>query len=472
MAVIEFDSVSKSFRMDRDRRPRAFQELFIGLLRRKRRERDARDLFWALRDVSFKIEAGESVGLVGSNGAGKSTALKLISRIIQPNSGSVRVNGRVTALLELGAGFHPELSGRDNIFLNGTVMGLSRRQINTKLDEIIEFADIGDFVDSPVRTYSKGMRMRLAFSVVSQLQPDVLLIDEALAVGDAQFQQKCAQFLRTFTARGGTLVLVSHSVFAVSGLCANAIVLEKGRQSFLGSATDAVEHYLQLVANDEQEKNSAEAAAYAFAMEKLAESQQITAESSVDPEADEPETDSERDSDPSAPDDTHDDRSQPGEVSIDPLRGRPAGFNNVRLRSSIGQPPISDQPAVVETEVISTVDESGLTWSIVFYTADGLAAVAGDQTENGNLVRVRRGVNRLTASFDRLPLRPGMFTLRMALTNRANGSIVGLHGFDTPATPFTVERDALDTRLTFLGGQPSLLNLSIHGWSIVQESGV
>lgn len=228
MAVIEFDTVSKTFRMDRERRPRAFQELFISLLRRQRREREARDLFWALRDVSFKIEAGESVGLVGSNGAGKSTALKLISRIIQPNSGSVRVNGRVTALLELGAGFHPELSGRDNIFLNGTVMGLSRKQINFKLDEIIEFADIGDFIDVPVKDYSSGMQARLGFSVAAHLDPQIVLVDEALSVGDQAFQQKCNERMLQMRRAGITMLYVSHSLESVEQVCQRAIWLDKG----------------------------------------------------------------------------------------------------------------------------------------------------------------------------------------------------------------------------------------------------
>lgn len=243
MAVIEFDSVSKSFRMDRDRRPRAFQELFIGLLRRKRRERDARDLFWALRDVSFKIEAGESVGLVGSNGAGKSTALKLISRIIQPNSGSVRVNGRVTALLELGAGFHPELSGRDNIFLNGTVMGLSRRQINTKLDEIIEFADIGDFIDVPVKDYSSGMQARLGFSVAAHLDPQIVLVDEALSVGDQAFQQKCNERMLQMRRAGVTMLYVSHSLESVEQICQRAIWLDKGNLRLDDSAQRVASAY-------------------------------------------------------------------------------------------------------------------------------------------------------------------------------------------------------------------------------------
>lgn len=228
MPVIEFQSVSKKFRMDRER-PRAFQELFISLLRRGQRERKEAGVFWALRDVSFRIEAGETVGLVGSNGAGKSTALKLISRIIQPSVGSVHVDGRVSALLELGAGFHPELSGRDNIFLNGTVMGMSRRTIDYKLDEIIEFADIGEFIDVPVKDYSSGMQARLGFAVAVHLDPQIVLVDEALSVGDQAFQQKCNERMLEMRRAGVTMLYVSHSLDSVEQVCRRAIWLDRGR---------------------------------------------------------------------------------------------------------------------------------------------------------------------------------------------------------------------------------------------------
>ncbi len=229
--VIEFQNVTKTFRMERGG-PRAFQEVFVNLFPKNKRAAPKpalrSDTFWALRDVSFKIEPGDTVGLVGANGAGKSTALKLISRIIQPNSGSVIVNGRVTALLELGAGFHPELSGRDNIFLNGTVMGLSRKQIQHKLDEIIEFADIGEYIDEPVKDYSSGMQARLGFAVAVSLDPQVLLIDEALAVGDQAFQQKCSERMLQMRRKGVTMLYVSHNLESVEQICKRALWLEHG----------------------------------------------------------------------------------------------------------------------------------------------------------------------------------------------------------------------------------------------------
>ncbi|MDW8292938.1 MAG: ABC transporter ATP-binding protein, partial [Anaerolineae bacterium] len=231
--AIEFDHVSKVFRLDRDR-PRSFQEWFIGLARRRKREVQE---FWALRDVSFTIGRGEHVGLIGANGAGKSTTLKLISRILQPTSGRVRVNGRVTALLELGAGFHPDLTGRENIMLNGAVMGLTSREIRKKIDQIVEFAEIGDFIDVPVRDYSSGMYLRLAFSAAAHLDPEILLLDEVFAVGDQAFQQRSQERIQELRKRGITILFVSHSMEAVLQTCKRAIWLEKGRVRAVGDAS-------------------------------------------------------------------------------------------------------------------------------------------------------------------------------------------------------------------------------------------
>ncbi|MCL5994580.1 MAG: ABC transporter ATP-binding protein [Chloroflexi bacterium] len=223
--AIQFSHVSKFFRLDRDK-PRAFQELFISFVRRRKIKRAQE--FWALKDVSFNVERGETVGLIGSNGSGKSTSLKLITRIISPTAGTVSVNGRVTALLELGAGFHPELSGRDNIFLNGTVMGLSRKEIEYKADSIIEFAELQDFIDVPVKNYSSGMYARLGFSVSVHLDPDILLVDEVLSVGDQSFQQKCNERMLKLRRKGVTILFVSHDLDAVWRLCSRAIWLDHG----------------------------------------------------------------------------------------------------------------------------------------------------------------------------------------------------------------------------------------------------
>lgn len=199
--------------------------------------------FWALRGISFCIQKGETVGIIGSNGSGKSTLLQMICGTLNPTEGSVSVNGRVAALLELGSGFNPEFTGRENVYLNAAVLGLSREEINEKFDQIEEFADIGDFIDRPVKTYSSGMYVRLAFAVVAHVDADVLIIDEALAVGDAFFTQKCMRFLRDFKARG-TLVFVSHDTAAVVNLCDKVVWIDRGKLIAVGDPKEISEDYL------------------------------------------------------------------------------------------------------------------------------------------------------------------------------------------------------------------------------------
>jgi ABC-type polysaccharide/polyol phosphate transport system ATPase subunit len=202
------------------------------------------DDFWALRDVSMTLRRGEVVGLIGSNGAGKSTLLKVIGRVLRPTRGRVRVYGRVAPLLEFGAGFHPELTGRENVFLNGAILGISRAQMQAKFDQIVDFADMRDFVDAPLRTYSSGMVARLGFAVATDVEPDVLIIDEVLSVGDAAFQQKSAERIQGFRATGATILLVSHNLAMVESMCDRAIWLDHGRILAEGTANSVVHQYL------------------------------------------------------------------------------------------------------------------------------------------------------------------------------------------------------------------------------------
>jgi lipopolysaccharide transport system ATP-binding protein len=201
--------------------------------------------FTALQDVSFAIKKGESVGIIGRNGSGKSTLLQLVCGILKPTSGEVQVNGRISALLELGSGFNPEFTGRENIYFQGAVMGFSERQMNERIGDIIAFADIGEFIDQPIRTYSSGMSVRLAFAVIAHVDADILIVDEALSVGDAFFTQKCMRFLRNFM-RTGTVLFVSHDTNAILNLCNTAILLNKGRVSLVGTPKDVVMTYMQL----------------------------------------------------------------------------------------------------------------------------------------------------------------------------------------------------------------------------------
>jgi lipopolysaccharide transport system ATP-binding protein len=204
----------------------------------------SREAFKALDDVSFEIRRGDRVGIIGRNGAGKSTLLKILSRVVEPTAGRIELRGRISSLLEVGTGFHPELTGRENIFLNGAVLGMSRRETASKLDEIIAFAEVEKFVDTPVKFYSSGMYVRLAFSVSAHLDPDVLILDEVLAVGDVKFQQKCMEKMRSIASEGRTLLFVSHSAQSINQLCQTAIWLDHGRVAALGDSSEVVQAYL------------------------------------------------------------------------------------------------------------------------------------------------------------------------------------------------------------------------------------
>ncbi|WP_322548017.1 ABC transporter ATP-binding protein [Stenotrophomonas geniculata] len=234
--VIQVNGVGKSYHMYERPSHRLWQAL-AG--KRKSFYKD----FWALRDVSFSVRRGQTVGIVGRNGSGKSTLLQMIAGTLNPTEGSIQVKGRVAALLELGSGFNPEFTGRENVYLNATILGLSRAQIDQRLESILAFADIGEFIDQPVRSYSSGMSVRLAFAVIAHVDADILIIDEALAVGDAFFSQKCMRFLREFQ-KNGTLLFVSHDAAAVTNLCENAVWLQNGRMRLSGTSQEVVEAYM------------------------------------------------------------------------------------------------------------------------------------------------------------------------------------------------------------------------------------
>jgi len=221
----------------------------MSIFRKKKYHQD----FYALNDVSFEIEQGETVGIIGKNGSGKSTLLKIITGVLTPTSGSVKVNGRVSALLELGAGFNPELSGIENVYFNGMIMGYSKKEMDEKLDDILSFADIGDFVNQPVKMYSSGMFVRLAFSVATNINPDILIVDEALSVGDMFFQAKCMTKMKKMIDDGNvTLLFVSHSMDAVKALCQKSILLSNGKVIMNGKSAEVVEKYFKMRVGSEQ----------------------------------------------------------------------------------------------------------------------------------------------------------------------------------------------------------------------------
>jgi lipopolysaccharide transport system ATP-binding protein len=247
-AVICVEGVGKRYALGERESYRALRDAIAGAItapiERFRRRGEVRPELWALSDVSFELQRGDVLGLIGANGAGKSTLLKILSRITEPTTGRVVLRGRVGSLLEVGTGFHPELTGRENIYLNGTILGMRRAEINAKFDEIVDFSGVEKFLDTPVKRYSSGMQVRLAFAVAAHLQPEILLVDEVLAVGDAEFQQKCLGKMRDVTREGRTVVFVSHNLASVRALCERALVLRGGCLVFDGPTEDAVHQYL------------------------------------------------------------------------------------------------------------------------------------------------------------------------------------------------------------------------------------
>lgn len=216
-------------------------------VRTVREMRSEKEVFWAVKDVSFSVEKGEVVGLIGRNGAGKTTILKIISRITYPTSGEIIMRGRVGSLLEVGTGFHPELTGRENIYMNGAILGMKRAEIDSNFEEIVKFAEMEKFLDTPVKRYSSGMYVRLAFAVAAHLQPEILLVDEVLAVGDAQFQKKCLGKIQDVSRGGKTVLFVSHNMPVVEGLCGRALLIDDGQLKMVGDAHDVIAEYLRML---------------------------------------------------------------------------------------------------------------------------------------------------------------------------------------------------------------------------------
>ncbi len=262
--LIEVDSVWKSFRLYNER-----QRYLKAAVLRGRRSRY--DEFWALSDVSFTVDEGKTFGVVGSNGSGKSTLLKCLTGIIYPEKGKIEVNGRLAALLELGAGFQPELSGRENIFLNGAILGLHRRELEKCYDDIVEFSELGRFIDTPVRNYSSGMVIRLGFAIAAHVNPEILIIDEVLSVGDQAFQKKCIDKVNSFKNQGKTIIVVSHGLNLIEDLCESAIWLDRGHLRASGTSREVIAQY-------QLEKSGAATATNTLAQRSSVKIQTVTLE--------------------------------------------------------------------------------------------------------------------------------------------------------------------------------------------------
>lgn len=364
---IVVDRASRRFRVY-PKAQRTLKDIFVSGGRTR-----ARDV-WALEDVSLRVDPGEAVGLVGRNGSGKTTLLRLLSGIIKPTSGQVDVGGRVASLLELGAGFHPDFTGRENVYLNGSIHGLSRARVREAMDEIVAFAELERFIDLPVRTYSSGMFMRLGFSVAAHIQADVLLLDEVFAVGDEQFQRKCFGKVAEFKGRGGTILFVSHDAQAVERLCDRAVLLRQGRVEFDGETREAIAAYRrQLAADANPEELGAGLREWGSGEARIEEAELLDGD---------------------------------GDARTQFAAGEPV---TVRLV-------VSAEPAVAAPHVsLELRDDGGLV----------LASASHDTAELG--WDAAGGRRELRFEIDRLPLADGRFHLRLALVDAERGRLLHSH---------------------------------------------
>ncbi|MFZ0930357.1 MAG: ABC transporter ATP-binding protein [Syntrophobacteraceae bacterium] len=327
---------------------------------------ESEDIIWAVKDISFEVQEGEVVGIIGRNGAGKSTLLKILSRVTEPTGGRAVIHGRISSLLEVGTGFHPDLTGRENIYMNGTILGMTKREIDRKFDEIVDFSGVEKFLDTPIKRYSSGMQVRLAFSVAAHLEPEILIIDEVLAVGDAEFQKKCLGKMEDVANLGRTVLFVSHQLGAIQRLCARSIVMQEGHRTFDGITTEAISLYLSshsqtkaidgwIALSNAPRRGSGEA--------KFVGYQCIAV---------------------GCPDEHHLYSDEPAEI-------------NVLLRSE------------------STREVDSL--AVTFYDRVGTKLVNADTIALGKSLRLQQGENALSVRIEKLHLNPGLYTIGFWLAN-------------------------------------------------------
>lgn len=433
MPIIQVSHVSKRFRLQADR-ARSFQELALNRFR-KSAVPVAERQFWALRDVSFAVERGETLGIIGSNGSGKSTCLKLLTRILVPTHGTIDVQGRISALLELGAGFHPELTGRENIYINGAVLGLERREMTRRIDDIIAFAELERFVDVPVKFYSSGMYVRLAFAIAINVNPDTLLVDEVLAVGDQSFQDKCMERILALKNRGVTIVFVSHSLDAVRSLCERTIWLDGGVLKEDGLTDMVVGRYLQHV----HDKDEAEALARRE-LERLARAAQLAAEAPT-PSAPQP-TEDASDASSSAPAEPAPSES-PAETAAtdapvpnaDPMApyqrrwgSREAEIVEVSFRDKDGNDRLSlttGEPMTVVVRYAAHQRIAHPMFGLAIHRADGLQINGPNNIFAQFDIAAIEGTGEVRYTIDNLPLLEGTYYLTAALYDTS-----GNHAYD------------------------------------------
>jgi lipopolysaccharide transport system ATP-binding protein len=371
--VIRLEAASVRYRVPQERIG-TFKEYIIRRVQGKLTHRT----FWALNDVSFGVQRGEVFGLIGQNGAGKSTLLKLIARVLQPSKGRVLVAGKVAPLLEMGAGFHPELTGRENIYLNGAMLGNTRREMAKKFNQIVDFAELWDFIDAPIRTYSSGMWARLGFSVATDVDADVLIVDEVLSVGDDSFQRKSTERIEAFREKGVTILLVTHNMALVKKICQRAAWLDQGKLVDIGSVDVVVDRYLQSVRDKENKR--------------------LTEESYDNTER------------------------QWGTKKIE--------ITAVRILDENKQPQhifYTGQPLILEMDYLAREPVESPTFGIALHRQDGLHLTGPNTSLSGLNLGTIRGTGKITYSVPYLPLLPGKYYFSVAATKGDDSEIYDYH---------------------------------------------
>jgi ABC-type polysaccharide/polyol phosphate transport system ATPase subunit len=327
---------------------------------------ETEDIIWAVRDISFEVQKGEVVGIIGRNGAGKSTLLKILSRVTEPTGGRAVIRGRISSLLEVGTGFHPDLTGRENIYMNGTILGMTKREIDRKFDEIVDFSGVEKFLDTPIKRYSSGMQVRLAFSVAAHLEPEILIVDEVLAVGDAEFQKKCLGKMEDVANLGRAVLFVSHQLGAIQRLCARSIVMQEGRLTFDGITSEAVGFYLS----------------------SHSQTKAIDGWTSLS----------------SAP------RRGSGEAKFIGYQCFPVGRpDNHHL--------YSDEPAEINLLLHSESTREVGSLAVTFYDRIGTKLVNADSISLGKSLCLRQGENAISVRIEELHLNPGLYNIGFWLAN-------------------------------------------------------
>lgn len=417
MALVTVRNVSKRFCRDLRRSLRyGLQDLAAEFLPLSRQRPIAlrRDEFWALQDVSFQVGPGEALALLGPNGAGKSTILKMLTGIIRPDAGEIRIQGRVASLIELGTGFNPVLSGRENIYVNAAVLGFDRPYVNKVIDQIIDFADIGDFLDAPVMNYSSGMYVRLAYAIAANLEPDVLLVDEVLAVGDAAFRRKCIRHMKRYVDDGGSLIVVSHTPPLLEIVCNRSIVLSGGQVDYEGSISDGIDRYFTLLGTDSLSSGLGASADGAEQVEQ--------------PSANPAQVEVARSSTP---------------TEIEPLK-----ITGIQVAPEAGDELLTGGTAIVTLDFHAFRPVEGVLWGLIFQAESEALDVAADVCP---LQPLPAGRGQVRVRIPRIPFVPGRYTLRSALIDQSTQLPYDWVGWQDSPLRFRIE------------GQPGLLN-TIRKW--------